>query len=276
MMDQYDLEQLQLDAQMFDANHGVSVGTEDSFYSTDDGWETWEHRTVDYNDSWISVGFAVPLVGWMGGFYGTLVKTTNGGATWVEQTLPGVTTDDRIEAIEAVSGSEVRVLVSGIDRVLVYESFDGGATWEVSDPGLRHPDFSATYADDFFVADDGGIWAAGYLGLILAREGVATAADENLARFPVRPVLHGASPNPFNPATEISFTLPAESHVRLEIFDLRGRAVAQLVDGALAAGPHTVRWDGRDASGRALGSGVFLARLRWAGGQDATKLLLVK
>jgi hypothetical protein len=73
--------------------------------------------------------------------------------------------------------------------------------------------------------------------------------------------LLGASPNPFNPATELRFTLPRAGHVRLDIFDSRGRHVRRLVDGHLGAGEHRPRWQGRDETGRNLASGVYHARL---------------
>jgi hypothetical protein len=69
-------------------------------------------------------------------------------------------------------------------------------------------------------------------------------------------------PNPFNPSTTISFSLPGESAVRLEVYDVSGRLVARLLDGEKrGAGPHDVEWNGRDASGRAAASGIYVYRL---------------
>jgi len=68
-------------------------------------------------------------------------------------------------------------------------------------------------------------------------------------------------PNPFNPGTNIEFLLPAATVVHLQIFDVRGRLVASLIDGALAAGRHAVRWDGRDQRGQDVASGAYLVRL---------------
>lgn len=63
-------------------------------------------------------------------------------------------------------------------------------------------------------------------------------------------------PNPFNPVTTISYTLPARSHVNLVVYDLLGREVAHLVNEVRQAGPHTVQFDAS-----ALSSGVYLYRL---------------
>ena len=65
-------------------------------------------------------------------------------------------------------------------------------------------------------------------------------------------------PNPFNPETSISFELPAQSQVRLEIFDVVGQQVRTLVADALSAGPHQVLWNGRDDAGAKVGSGIYI------------------
>jgi len=84
-----------------------------------------------------------------------------------------------------------------------------------------------------------------------------------------------ATPNPSRGAVELSFTLPAEGRATLSVFDVTGRRVAVIVDATLAAGPHTARWDGRNA-GRAAPAGVYLARLEHPGGLATTRLLLIR
>jgi hypothetical protein len=82
-------------------------------------------------------------------------------------------------------------------------------------------------------------------------------------RVPAAPLaLDQNRPNPFNPSTTVSFTLPVESQVRLEIYDVSGRLVARLIDGAkLSGGPHEVEWNGRETSGRTAASGIYIYRL---------------
>jgi hypothetical protein len=92
--------------------------------------------------------------------------------------------------------------------------------------------------------------------------------------------LHEAHPNPFNPMTEISFTLPGvsgKSHqAKLQVFDSRGRLVRTLIDEPLTAGNHRVTWDGRDQTGKMVSAGVYLYRLQ-ASGQAATgKMVMLK
>jgi len=80
------------------------------------------------------------------------------------------------------------------------------------------------------------------------------------------------APDPSHGSLTFAFTLAAASEAQLELFDTRGRRVRALHHGALAAGRHTIAWDGRDAAGRPLAAGVYHARLR-AGAQVRTHRL---
>ena len=83
-------------------------------------------------------------------------------------------------------------------------------------------------------------------------------------------------PNPFNPRTRIRFVLGSAGPVRVDVFDARGRRVRTLVAGTRAAGRHEVTWDGRDARGRVVASGVYFCRLRTRGVDVARKMMLLK
>ncbi|RJP79719.1 MAG: T9SS C-terminal target domain-containing protein [Candidatus Zixiibacteriota bacterium] len=78
-------------------------------------------------------------------------------------------------------------------------------------------------------------------------------------------------PNPFNPSTTLSFTLPADGRVSLDVFDLQGRRVATMVDGWRVAGTHALTFDGSH-----LASGVYLYRLAVNGYSITRKMMLVK
>jgi len=93
-------------------------------------------------------------------------------------------------------------------------------------------------------------------------------------RFPLRV---SARPNPFNPRTEIIFSLPQAGPVRLDIHDARGRLVRRLITGATyAAGNNAVLWDGTDDAGRALPTGLYLVRVRSSRTAVTGKLTLVR
>ncbi len=83
-------------------------------------------------------------------------------------------------------------------------------------------------------------------------------------------------PNPFNPATNISFVLPQAMKVRLSVFDARGRIVDILIDSQKPAGPHQVLWNGRDTTGRNAPSGTYLYRLQVPGNTLTRKMTLLR
>ena len=93
---------------------------------------------------------------------------------------------------------------------------------------------------------------------------------------PTGAFLAGIYPNPFNPATRVSFRLAVPARVRLEIYDARGVRVATPIDRRFDPGSHTFAWDGASANGRPLASGVYFARLSAGSATQTLKLLLLK
>jgi flagellar hook assembly protein FlgD len=99
---------------------------------------------------------------------------------------------------------------------------------------------------------------------------------ESQAPLPERFGLSQNYPNPFNPITFIDFSLPQPSNVRIEVFNLLGQSVATLTDGNRPAGYHTVSWNGLDASGAPVASGVYFYRLTADEFRASNKMLLVR
>lgn len=84
-------------------------------------------------------------------------------------------------------------------------------------------------------------------------------------------------PNPFNPTTTVSYTVPARSNVTVAIYDVHGARVATLVDNQIReAGAYRAEWDGRSASGIDVPSGIYFARIEHAGATRTRKLVLMK
>ena len=84
-------------------------------------------------------------------------------------------------------------------------------------------------------------------------------------------------PNPFNPSTTIGFSVSQSGSALLEIYDLTGRHVRTLLSGDVAAGNHSVQWDGRDERGSSVGSGVYFYRLRLGSNfESARKMVLMR
>jgi WD40 repeat protein len=84
------------------------------------------------------------------------------------------------------------------------------------------------------------------------------------------------SPNPFNPSTTLRFGLPESGHVRLAVYDVTGALVRTLVDETFLSGSHSVVWDGRDANGREVASGVYVYRLTAKQGVVTRRMVLLR
>ncbi len=110
----------------------------------------------------------------------------------------------------------------------------------------------------------------------LRSHGVETAAAEVRVGAAPRFALLPNTPNPFNPTTRLRFDLPHHGRARLDVYDVRGRCVRTLVDAVLEAGSHTAVWDGTDASGRAVASGIYIARLTSGAHRQQRRMALVR
>ncbi len=104
--------------------------------------------------------------------------------------------------------------------------------------------------------------------------GGTDAVDEN--GHALRLELAAVRPNPTSGPAGLTFTLPASGSVRLAVYGLDGRELRVLASGPLAAGRHSSAWDGRDASGRELPAGLYLAKLDAEGRSLTQKVLVVK
>lgn len=88
--------------------------------------------------------------------------------------------------------------------------------------------------------------------------------------------LHPNVPNPFNPSTVIRYELARSGNVTLRVYDVRGALVRELWSGHRDTGRYETHWDGRNDSGRLVGSGVYFYRLEAEGYLATRKMLLLK
>lgn len=85
-----------------------------------------------------------------------------------------------------------------------------------------------------------------------------------------------AAPNPFGDQTQVRWNLARNSHVQVDVFDVAGRRVTTLVDGARAVGPGAVRWTGSDTNGHTVAAGVYFVRMQAAGEMQTKRIVLVR
>ncbi len=83
-------------------------------------------------------------------------------------------------------------------------------------------------------------------------------------------------PNPFNPVTTLIFDMTASGHVRIDIYDVSGRLVGTPVNEMKAAGRHLIEWNGRNASGSLVPSGIYFYRMKISDFVATRKMILVR
>lgn len=83
-------------------------------------------------------------------------------------------------------------------------------------------------------------------------------------------------PNPFNPETDISFSVPERTVASLVVYNMLGQKVKTLVNGDMVAGTHTVHWDGKDEAGNPAASGVYFYRLKTDTFDQTKRMVLMK
>jgi len=89
-------------------------------------------------------------------------------------------------------------------------------------------------------------------------------------------VLTSNCPNPFNPTTTISYSIPANSYVRIIVYNLLGEHVATLVDQELPSGNHSIKWDARDKYGARVANGTYIYQIKANGFMKYHKMLLLQ
>lgn len=198
------------------------------------------------------------------------VDAPNGGESYaVNGSIPGV------ETVSWTAADDVAVT-----RALVLLSTDGGVSW---------PDTLAdgAYAGSVSVqlplidSDSCRIKVVVFDAFLNAAEDASDGdfiidVTSSVDELPRTVMLSRNVPNPFNPATEISFALPRAGAVKLQIFDVAGRVVRTLVHGRLEAGTHAAVWRGLDDTGARAASGTYFYRLEAGGDVFTRKMTLLK
>jgi len=101
--------------------------------------------------------------------------------------------------------------------------------------------------------------------------GYPTYINENNITFPDKFSMQQNYPNPFNPTTQIRFGLPKASQVKIEVYNMLGQRVAELLNEHKKAGYHSVEFDGSNFS-----SGVYFYKIQAGYFTQVRKMLLVK
>jgi hypothetical protein len=107
-------------------------------------------------------------------------------------------------------------------------------------------------------------------------KGALEVKEVNTPSIPTVFSLSQNYPNPFNPKTLIRFTLPKDSWVKMEVYNILGQKVKTLVDEKLAAGVKEVEWDSKDDNGLEVASGIYFYRIKADDFSDIKKMVMLK
>jgi hypothetical protein len=203
--------------------------------------------------------------------------TSLGGISCLNANPLAVTPDGRVWfAVADIYGDGPHGLAwyDGTTAGLFPAPRDGGPQWG----GLPHAQIEALQVREIPGAYE--LWMScasrGLAVLTVPFQGTTAVPGDFAGDTQVRLRLAPNQPNPVNGGTAISFDLPRAQRSSLAVFDLRGRLVRTLVDQDLAAGPHRVQWDGHDAAGVPVASGIYFARLRAGGEQRQQRMVVVR
>jgi photosystem II stability/assembly factor-like uncharacterized protein len=237
------------------------IGGSNAIIKTTDGGANWSTLTgifVSFETA-TCMYFSDTNNGMYGTNAGRIAKTTNGGLNWTEVYMNSGT------AVWGLSFANSQTGYGCTSDGKVIKTTDGGTSWGIQNTPLTEN----LYEIHFPSAMTGyvGTWSG---KILKTTNGGLTFANNNSTNLPQSVPLHQNFPNPFNPATTISFTLPSERTVEIiTVFDASGKKVTRILNNNLGAGEHSINWNAGDLPG-----GVYFARLT-AGDQTITRTMIL-
>jgi hypothetical protein len=106
--------------------------------------------------------------------------------------------------------------------------------------------------------------------------GEAVGVEDQPTNLPTSFALKNNYPNPFNPTTNIEFSLAKSDYTSLKIYSITGELVSTLVNGEMQSGTHSITFNGRDDAGNELSSGMYIYELKSGANISAKKMFLIK
>jgi hypothetical protein len=122
----------------------------------------------------------------------------------------------------------------------------------------------AVYRDRIYALDK-------YRGILTFTNGLYSSVAEETPAHPIAPQLLHNYPNPFNASTTIAFSLPHPARVRLQVYNVRGQLVADLMNRNFTAGLHSLTWQAEE-----LPSGLYFYTISAGAWKESRKLMLLR
>lgn len=246
--------------QMLDESVGYVNGDSGKACKTTDGGDTWVPMQTGVNNTLNSLEFLNNSIGFMIGFEGTILKTTNGGANW-NKYLEGP--NEYLSTVRFPTDSIG--WITGANG-LILKSSNTGTTWV-----KQTTNTTKSFIGSFFLGNNHG-WAVGESGTVVRYIPNSTTQVMNKSNLiEAKFELLQSFPNPFNPTTLITFSIPVSEKVELKIFDVLGKEIQTLVDKYYNPGTYTVEFNSKG-----LASGTYIYRLQSGKDFATQKMVLTK
>jgi len=253
---------------------GLFVSRESVLLKSTDSGYSWAQNTISYNVL-ESVTFAGNDI-WVTGDHGTLLKSNNDGQTW--HIFIPISQDHLFKA--KFLDNNYGIVVGGYGTGYFSESSiilltkDGGLTWNIT----QNQEWQKLYSVS--VPSKSRAYAVGYNGTIV-RYNPETGDNNKVTKvinekIPANFELLQNYPNPFNPTTAIQFAIPKPSNVRINIYDIMGRLVKELINEQKNTGIYSIIWNGKDKSGSSLASGTYFYNIQAGSFIQTKKMILLK
>lgn len=218
------------------------------FLHTTDGGYTWEYVPNPYYtlkeryelfiyNNWVFSAGAT-----LSGSYSSKIMRSSDGQNWKLYDVDGNVT------IRALCFSSTNSGWAGASKGYLYHTTDFGVTWS-----KENSPTSENIEDIMFISDNTG-WACGTNGLLMKYES-STDIKTNI-NTPQEYFLYQNFPNPFNQVTEIYYSIPITTQVKIIVYDIEGKEISILFNGQQKAGKHKVKWDATKVA-----SGIYFYRM---------------
>lgn len=250
------------------------VATRDSglFKSSDGGlsWSAINNGITDLRGRSVAVDPSQPLVVFAGTQTGVF-RSSNGGGIWSKSSA-GIE-DNEVQRI-AINPRSSSIVYAQTRPNGMFRSVDGGLSWKPFNEGVTSV-FAHAMAFDhpkspnyLYIGTGNGVFRHDLITTSV-RQQHTYASNVSLK-------LVSANPNPFNPTTKLTFTLPSSERVRLHVYNTLGHRVRTLIDREMTPGQYLHTWDGRTDEGTAATSGIYFVYLGAGRETSILKIALVR
>ncbi|MBK7632265.1 MAG: T9SS type A sorting domain-containing protein [Ignavibacteriales bacterium] len=254
-----------------DENTGTVVGRSGTILRTTNGGEVWTTQLSGTTNDLLDVHFIDANIGTAVGDSGIILHTTNGGALWTPQISGTTWLLNAVYFANNYSGTAVGSYRESDGTSspygIILHTNNGGDTWAAQSSGIPEPLLSISFIDEY------NGWVVGKNGTILhtTNGGATFVEEEKIDEIPTTYSLSNNFPNPFNPSTQIKYSIPQSFQVVIKVFDVLGNEIEALVNEEKPAGTYELNWNAAN-----LPSGVYFYRIQTSSFTQTRKMILLK